>query len=168
MNMTPDEPNIPVRELTDALATVQEEDTPLNRASVLVALATSTVTVMLDKPWDGKSLPDMDTELLMVSDGDNKAQPMLAMFTDKATAQRFHDDMNLGNEFEHVVEVSGSWSLLGVHEGMGVMINPNQPSGFRIGPDLAAHLRRDVEEAMSKVSARYGGNEQFTPPSPEQ
>ena len=53
MNMTSNEPNIPVRELTDALATVQQEDTPLNRASVLVALATSTVTVMLDKPWDG-------------------------------------------------------------------------------------------------------------------
>ena len=90
------------------------------------------------------------------------------MFTDKTAAQRFHGDMNLGDEFEHVVEVSGSWSLLGVHEGMGVMINPNQPSGFRIGPELAAHLRRDVEEAMAKVSARFGDNESFPPPSREQ
>ena len=164
MNMTSDESNIPVRDLTDALAIVQEEDTPPNRASVLVALATSTVMVILDKPWDGHSLPDMDTEFLLVSDGDNKSQPMLAIFSDRIAAQRFRDESNLGHEFEHTVEVSGSWSLLGVHEGMGVMINPNQPSGFRIGPELAAHLRRDVEEAMAKVSARYGESDQFIPP----
>lgn len=158
MNTPAEETDIPVRDLAEALDIVQKDDTAPNRASVLVALATSTVTVILDKPWDGQSLPDIDTEFLLVSDGDDKTQPMLAIFKDKEAAQRFQDEANMGDEFAHLAEVSGSWSLLGVHEGMGVMINPNQPSGFRIGPELAAHLRRDVEEAMAKVSARFGEN----------
>lgn len=137
-----------------ALATTQQDDSVANRSAVLVALATSPVTVILDQPWDGVSLPDPDTRFLLVSDGKDTAQPMLAIFSDQDSAQRFRQDVGLGSEFEHLVEVSGSWSLLGVAEGMGVMINPNQSTAFRITPELAAQLRSDVEEAMARVSAQ--------------
>ncbi|MGA7965015.1 MAG: hypothetical protein WCB49_03840, partial [Gammaproteobacteria bacterium] len=60
-----------------------------------------------------------------------------------------------------LVEVSGSWSLLGVTEGMGVMIDPNQSTAFRITPELAAQLRSDVEEAMARISAQQHDPSEF-------
>lgn len=141
-------------DLAAALTTIKEDDTIANRSAVLVALATSSVTVILDQPWDGASLPKPDTRFLLVSDGNDIEQPMLAIFSDQDCAQRFRQEANLGNEFEHLVEVSGSWSLLGVTEGMGVMIDPNQSTAFRITPELAAQLRSDVEEAMERISAQ--------------
>ncbi len=152
---SPTSPEIPLRDLTEALAAFLEEDTTTNRAAIIVSLTISTVTVILDKPWDGKSMPDPETRFLLVSDGDNAQQPMMAIFSDRTKAQRFREGIDLGNEFEHIVEVSGSWSLLGVEPGMGVMIDPNQPTGFRIGPDLATQLRNDVTEAMERITARH-------------
>ena len=156
---TPASPEIPLLELTEALAAFHEEDTLTSRASVIVSLTISTVTVILDKPWDGKSPPERDTRFLLVSDGDNAEQPMLALFSDKSKAQSFRQGFDIGSQFEHIVEVSGSWSLLGVEDGMGVMIDPNQPTGFRIAPELAAQLRNDVEETMARISARYDQGE---------
>ena len=144
-------------DLVAALAAIEQDDTVANRSAVLVALATSPVTVILDQPWDGASLPDPDTRFLLVSDGKNTEQAMLAIFSNHDRAQRFSHDVDLGNEFEHLVEVSGSWSLLGVTEGTGVMIDPNQPTAFRITPELAAQLRNDVREAMDRVLARQDG-----------
>lgn len=144
-------------DLVAALTAIGEDDTVANRSAVLVALATSSVTVILDQPWDGVSLPDLDTQFLLVSDGDNTEQPMLAIFSSRDSAQRFSHDVDLGNMFEHLVEVSGSWSLLGVREGIGVMIDPNQSTAFRITPELAASLREDVAEAMKRISARHDG-----------
>ena len=143
--------------LVSALATIAQDDTVANRSAVLAALATSAVTVILDQPWDGASLPELDTRFLLVSDGNNTEQPMLAIFSTRDCAQRFRHDVDLGNEFEHLVEVSGSWSLLGVTEGVGVMIDPNQSTAFRITPELAAELRNDVREAMDRVLARQDG-----------
>lgn len=145
-------------DLVGALTTIKEDDSIANRSAVLVALATGSVTVILDRPWDGASLPKPDTRFLLVSDGENTEQPMLAIFSDRDRAQRFRQDVGLGNEFEHLVEVSGSWSLLGVTEGTGVMIDPNQSTAFRIAPELAAQLRSDVEEAMARISARHDPN----------
>jgi|GEM_PF-5919911 len=141
--------------LEEALATVMDDDSPENRAAVLLGFATSPVTVMLDQPWDGESLPDADTRFLLVSDGADADQPMLAVFSTGERAQRFRDAAQLGGEFEHVVEVSGSWSLLSVTNGMGVMIDPNLDSAFRIGPEMAEKLRDDVQEAMERVADRH-------------
>ncbi len=148
-------PEIPLLELTEALQGFHEEDTLTSRAAVIVSLTISTVTVILDKPWDGKSLPEPDTRFLLVSDGDNVEQPMLALFSDRAKAEDFRKGIDIGSQFEHIVEVSGSWSLLGVEDGMGVMIDPNQSTGFRIAPELAATLRNDVAEAMERVTTRH-------------
>jgi len=155
---TPDtstSPEIPLLELTEALQAFHKEDTLTSRAAVIVSLTISTVTVILDKPWDGKSLPEPDTRFMLVSDGENVEQPMLALFSNQTTAENFRRSLDIGGQFEHIVEVSGSWSLLGVEDGMGVMIDPNQPTGFRIAPELAAQLRNDVEATMARVSARY-------------
>lgn len=140
--------------LVEALETVTAEDSPENRADVLIGLAISPVTVMLDQPWDGVSLPAADTRFLLVSDGADAEQPMLALFSTGERARQFREQAGMGKEFENLVEVSGSWSLLGVSDGMGVMVDPNLESAFRIGPDIAAKLRNDVEEAMARVSDR--------------
>ena len=152
---TPTSPQIPLLELKDALAAFKEEDTLTSRAAVIVSLTISTVTVILDKPWDGKSLPEADTRFLLVSDGENVEQPMLALFSDRTKAEGFREGIDLDSQFEHIVDVSGSWSLLAVEEGMGVMIDPNQSTGFRVAPELAMQLRNDVSEAMERVTARH-------------
>jgi hypothetical protein len=152
---TSNSPEIPLLDLTEALAAFHAEDTLTSRAAVIVSLTISSVTVLLDSPWDGKSLPQPDTRFMLVSDGDNVEQPMLALFSDKTKAEGFRQNIDIGNQFEHIVEVSGSWSLLGVEEGMGIMIDPNQSTAFRIAPELAAQLRNDVAATMERITAKH-------------
>src|SRR5580765_1898017 len=63
------------------------EDSLEGRQAVLTAFMQSRVYVLLDRPWDGRSLPNSETRLLFVSDGENKDQAMLAVFTGREAAE---------------------------------------------------------------------------------
>ncbi|HEY1990833.1 MAG TPA: hypothetical protein VGH71_00115, partial [Gammaproteobacteria bacterium] len=58
--------------LLDAL--LHFEDNVEGRKLVLERFIGARVYVLLDRPWDGRSLPNTETKLLYVSDGENKEQ----------------------------------------------------------------------------------------------
>src|ERR1700742_2801297 len=67
----------PMTDNTQTPATLVEalerfEDSKQGRETVLQLLLRSRVFVLLDKPWDGRSLPNSETRLLYVSDGEDK------------------------------------------------------------------------------------------------
>lgn len=128
------------------------EDSAAGRQAVLQQLLRSRVFVLLDKPWDGRSLPNTEMRLLHVSDGDDKQQAMLALFTDRARAEQVMPAMG---EFRYAVEVDARWALLSVRPDVGVRINPNVEPAFRILPNLAIELRRIVEQ-VKKGHAQAG------------
>ena len=120
-------------------ALLNAEDSVEGRRGILKQIFNSRVYVVLDQNWDGRSsLPSLDMHLLLVSDGQNKEQTMLALFTsaDKVKA------IPLANTpYQYPVEVDAAWALLGIPQNAGVLINPNSAPGFRILPGLAAELR---------------------------
>jgi hypothetical protein len=141
---------------TQAPATLVEalerfEDSVAGRQTVLQLLLRSRVFVLLDNPWDGRSLPNSETRLLYVSDGEDKDQAMLALFTDRARAEQVRPGMG---EFSHVVEVDAPWALLSLVPKAGVRINPNVEPSFRILPDLAVEVRKLVEQNQAQRRAQ--------------
>lgn len=143
-------------------AMLNTEDSVEGRRSILQQLFNSRVYVVLDQNWDGRSsLPSLDTHVLLVSDGQNTQQTMLALFTsaDKVKAIPLVD-----TPFKYPVEVDAAWALLGIPKNAGVLINPNSAPGFRILPGLAAELReiakRNLENLMQRALVeRVSGKE---------
>lgn len=129
------------------------EDTVDGRRAVLEKFMVARVFVLLDQPWDGKSLPSTEMHLLFVSDGENQEQPMLAVFTDRAKAEETAPAMG---EYRHPVEVDAGWALLGVPPNVGVRINPNAAPSFRILPELAVELRKIAEAQLRQRQSAAG------------
>jgi len=127
------------------------QDTVEGRQTVLQQFLRARVFVLLDRPWDGRSLPNSETRLLFVSDGENKEQAMLAVFTGRVQAETAMRDMG---EFNQPVEVDAQWALLAVPPDTGVRINPNSEPAFRILPELTVELRRIAERSLAQ---RQGG-----------
>lgn len=122
------------------------EDSLEGRKVVLEKFLAARIYVLLDKPWDGRSLPSTEMRLLFVSDGENQEQAMLAVFTDRSKAESIAAAMG---EFQHVVEVDSKWALLGVPATTGVRINPNSEPGFRILPELTTELRKLAQQHLA-------------------
>ena len=133
------------------------EDTLEGRQAVLQEFIRSRVFVLLDNPWDGRSLPNTETKLLYVSDGENQEQAMLAVFTSKAEAERAVPDMG---EFKHAVEVDAQWALLSLIPNAGVRINPNAEPAFRILPELALEMRKIAERHLARMQQARAGARQ--------
>ena len=128
-------------------------DSREGRETVLKAFLRSRVFVLLDRPWDGRSLPNTETHLLFVSDGENKEQAMLAVFTGRAQAETAMAAMD---EYKHPVEVDSLWALLAVPPNTGVRINPNAEPAFRILPELTVELRKIAEQNLAQRLAAQG------------
>lgn len=113
-------------------------------------LARSRVHVITDRPWNGRAVPEKDMRLMLVSDGENVQQAMLAVFTDATHASECLDSLaGIQHAFTHKVEVDMAWALLGVPENSGIMVNPNSGRAFRIAPDICKQLRRTAELSYS-------------------
>jgi hypothetical protein len=125
------------------------EDTVEGRQAVLKAFIHARIYVVLDQPWDGRSLPSTETRMLFVSDGENQAQAMLAAFTDRAKAETVMVGMG---EFQYPVEVDSMWALLGVPPDAGVRINPNAEPSFRILPALTVELRKIAQQHLASLA----------------
>lgn len=123
-------------------------NTPESHQKILEMLFNARVYVVLDTPWDGRSLPSTETRILLVSDGEHREQPMLAMFTSRDKTEAIPRGDTL---FQYPVEVDARWALLGVSKQTGILINPSSVPGFRILPDLAGKLR---ELAQQHLAAR--------------
>ena len=141
----------PQTELESLIAA--SDNSPAAIRAILSKLSVSRVFAVTDKPWDGRSIPRSDMRLLMVTDGENHQQPMLALFS---AAQ--HAQINTAGDhpFKNVVEVDAAWALLGVSDNAGILINPNATdvSMFRIGPAVAAELKKYAEHRMQSFVNR--------------
>jgi hypothetical protein len=151
MNMTTG--SQPLSPLEQALAGF--EDSIDGRKAVLEKFMAARVHVLLDRPWDGRSLPSTETRMLFVSDGENQEQAMLAVFTDRSRAESVASAMG---EFRHAVEVDSKWALLGVPPATGVRINPNSEPGFRILPELTAELRKVAQRHLAERQRAAAGD----------
>lgn len=144
--------------LEQALAAANADATnPQRGVDVLLAYATGRVAVVLDRPWEGSgsgTAPSPDTRFLMVSDGPDTEKPMMAVFSSLDRARRCLDELPDHGDFDYPVEVHGGWSLLGLPEGAGVFINPNQQPAYRISAETAVQMRADVKAALDKAIAR--------------
>jgi Flp pilus assembly protein TadD len=136
--------------LDTALKTV--DDTSESRANLIKVLAGSVIYVLADKPWDKHSPPDSSMRLLLVSDGPNQLQPMLAVFSNPERANKYlEDNRSLQHPFQHVLEVEMGWASLGIPLRAGVMLNPNSERSFRISPEVSAKLRDAAQMHVSVV-----------------
>lgn len=129
--------------LEATLSAIQNNDEQGIRRA-LRAFVNARVWVRLDQPWDGKSLPRTDTRLLLVTDGADQAQPMLAVFTSEKHGNLYKAE-DLG-AFRYIAEADSAWVCLGVPDNAGIMINPNSAPSFRISPAVARVLRETAEK----------------------
>ncbi len=142
----------PGSKLEEALSTQGQNDEQSIR-KVLRAFVQSRVFVKLDQPWDGKTIPRTDAHLLLVTDGDNKEQVMLAVFS-SASLGAVYTDEEMG-PFKYTVEVDSAWACLGVPENAGIMLNPNTARNFRISPEVARVLRETAKQDLeNKIKTR--------------
>ncbi|MBU6470624.1 MAG: SseB family protein [Gammaproteobacteria bacterium] len=128
-------------------ALLTTEDNLEGRRKILQLLFDARVYVVLDQPWDGRTLPSTDMHLLLVSDGKNSQQAMLALFTSREKCAAVPKGDSL---FDHPVEVDAKWALLGVPEGAGILVNPNSAPAFRVTPELAAELRAIAQRHLEQ------------------
>lgn len=131
--------------LESALLTT--EDNLEGRRKILQLLFDARVFVVLDQPWDGRSLPSTGMQLLLVSDGKHSQQAMLALFTSREKCAAVPKGDSL---FDYPVEVDAKWALLGVPEGAGILVNPNSAPAFRVTPQLAAELRSIAQRHLEQ------------------
>jgi hypothetical protein len=143
--------NTPGSKLDEALSIPGQNDEQSIRKT-LRAFVQSKVFVKLDQPWDGKTMPSADMHLLLVTDGGNKEQPMLAVFS-SASHSAVYKEEEMG-PFKYTVEVDSAWACLGVPENAGIMINPNT-TNFRISPEVARILRETAKQDLdNKIKTR--------------
>jgi tetratricopeptide (TPR) repeat protein len=142
---------MPKSELESLIA--GSDNSPAAIRAILSKLAASRIYAVVDKPWDGRSAPQAGMRLLLVTDGADHGQPMLALFS---AAQ--HAQSSIGGEhaFKNVVEVDAGWALLGVEDNTGILINPNATDvpTFRIGPAVAAELKKYAEDRLRAARLR--------------
>ncbi|MGH8320932.1 MAG: SseB family protein [Gammaproteobacteria bacterium] len=127
-----------------AIQTADQSDVESLR-KVLLTLATAQVTVLMDKPWNGVSPPQDGTRMMLVSDGSNQQQPMLALFTHAAVAEKF---LSADNPFLYPVAVDARFAIVGLATNAGIIINPNSTPTFRIDPSLAKTLQDNALEQL--------------------
>jgi tetratricopeptide (TPR) repeat protein len=143
------------------------DNSPTAIRAVLSKFASSRIYAVVDQPWDGRSAPHPGMRLLLVTDGADHQQSMLALFS----AAR-HAEGSIGGEhpFKNVVEVDAAWALLGISDNAGILINPNTTDtpAFRIGPAVAVELKKYAEDRLraTKVRARSVLESANNPESP--
>lgn len=150
----------PFNELEQAIAAVADagEDADGSaRSTVLSRLAAGSVTVLMSEAPAEDGAPAPNARTMLVSDGPNREQPMLAVFSRRDRAQEFQQSQNGG--MEHPAEVPGVWAVLATPENAGIVINPNQGLGFRIPPQVATILREDVDKAVADARTRQAEQE---------
>ncbi len=126
-------------ELSDELAT---------RERALVSFVQSTVWLLADRETEGHPDSLMTAQFALVSDGPNLDQPMLSLFTSAARAVAYHEEHP--QSLPCVVAAEAPFAILCIPEGAGIVINPNQTPGFRIGPEAAAMLRNHMIELRNR------------------
>lgn len=107
------------------------------QAEFLKLLLGSRVCLLMSAPWDGRSIPDATTRVLLVSDPDGEAAENLAVFSSLARATAFQ----VHAPGFQPVEVDAFMAFLGIRDGQGMNVNPRDPHGFRLSHKAARQVR---------------------------
>ncbi|EQD62132.1 hypothetical protein B1B_07398 [mine drainage metagenome] len=135
--------------LEQALSELGEDLASRERA--LVAFIQATVWLLADHPVDGHPDALQTARFALVSDGPRLDQPMLSLFTSAERADRYHREHPAS--LPCAVQAEAPFAILCIPEGAGMVINPNQTPGFRIGPEAATMLRNQMIELRRRASA---------------
>ncbi|MGH8127651.1 MAG: SseB family protein [Gammaproteobacteria bacterium] len=150
MNEETSEATNRLEQLLDSFA--DSDSDPDRFAEFLAAFATEPVTVAVNPPWENADEPPpAGHKLLIVSDGDNREQPMLAVFSRPAYAEKFCREFVQDEPFAPYQPINSTWAILQTPEGAGIRLNPNLPHGFRATPQLVEQLKRDVQAAWQRA-----------------
>lgn len=103
------------------------------------------IWVILDSPWDGKSVLPQGARMLLVNEGAESEHKMLAMFSTRNLAQEF---MLGATGYEHLAKIPAALAIMAVAEDQGAVLNPNRDNGCRIPPPVAAYLRRSIQRQL--------------------
>lgn len=142
----------PTNDLESALAQVEARGDQADwetRSEVLRQLVLSLVCIIIDQPIDNNADEDIKGMPTFVSNGDNREQAMLAIFSTQDRASTYIEEQQL--EERYPLMVPGPRALLAVPEGVGIRINPNQRLGFVILPELAQQISQDIRETLQKT-----------------
>lgn len=142
----------PTNELETALAKVEARGDLADwetRSEVLRQLALSLVYIIVDQPLDENTGEDIKGTPTFVSNGDDREQAMLAIFSTKDRASGYLEEQQI--EGRYPLMVPGPRALLAVPEGAGIRLNPNQHLGFVIQPELAQRLSQDIRETLQNT-----------------
>ncbi|MGH8280147.1 MAG: SseB family protein [Gammaproteobacteria bacterium] len=136
----------PVTPETLEAALSKAENSFDSHRNILEMLFNARVYVVLDRPWSGGGMPNKEIQVMMVSDGGNREQPMLALFTspDKPESIARGDSL-----FQYTAEVEARWALLKTDQQTGIVINPTTIPTFRILPEMACKLRALAEQYLA-------------------
>lgn len=115
------------------------------RIRFLQELSRSTVAVLSTSSGVPGATLKRDPRLLIVSDGNDLQQAMLAVFTSRERADGYLNSGVPPHPCHYVLEEKMERVLLGLPAGAGIMLNPGSESGFRIVPVLAARMRSDAQ-----------------------
>lgn len=151
--------------LEDALKS--SNDDLASRSRIIQALVGSTVYILVDKAWDGRSKPDKDLRFAIVSDGSNQQQAMLAVFSNHQHCMQYLRSIeSVSHPFKHTVMAPMTWLLSGITPGTGIMVNPNSTPAFRILPALVQELRTNLQ-ANPPPAQNADGRKSSSPIEPE-
>lgn len=142
---------VPADPLTDLLVEVRAGRRP--QAEFLQLLLRSRICLLMSAPWDGRSIPDPDARVLLVSDPSTGTVEHIAVFSSRARAEAFQPN---APGFQPV-EVDAFMAFLGVRDGQGIIVNPRDEHGYRLPPKAANQVRDAAYGALQGMKAQQPG-----------
>lgn len=121
-----------------------------SRRTLLRAFVYARVYVLADREIRPLTRDIHEAHMTLVSDGPNKEQPMLAVFSTRERAERFLQETGGG---PHLSEIDSVFALVCTPEKAGIIINPNQAENFRLAPELVAMLRERIDSLRGRGPA---------------
>ncbi len=151
--MDPSEPNASTdpdeTSLDRAMAALTEELSTRERA--LIEFVQAQVWLLADRETGSDPAALASTRMGLVSDGPHLDQAMLAVFSTRRRAIAFQGAHE--RSLPCIIAVEAPFAILCVPEDSGIIINPNQSPGFRIGPEAAQMLKNQMIELQNRGSA---------------
>ena len=123
------------------------------QSEFLQLLLKSRVWLLMTAQWDGRSVPDAATRLLLVSDPGGEAVENIAVFSARERAVAFQPH---APGFQPV-EIDAFMAFLGLRDGQGMIVNPRDELGFRLAPKAASQVRDGAYKVLQGMKTDKPG-----------
>lgn len=129
--------SLPRNKLEELLLSAREG--AIGKEDFVQAMLESQIYMLMDRPADDL-LAQGDPRALLVTDGNNAEQMMLAIFSEESRAREYLQSEPL-EETYYPTPIEAPWAFLTLPKGSGAVFNPNCDLNYRFSPDVAAKLR---------------------------